>query len=268
MKNVMKKIGLISLYALITAFLFLTDFFGSQGELIPNLVSWLASSLAIYFGVESIIYFGIKSGPGKIAFNFTSGIFFWMLGDILWAYVSELSSIADITYIAGYLFFFAAIILGLTGIKPSLARNKKRVALFLSMVFLILFSYYNLRPVTINPDITLLENIIGITYIISDLLLILSVVAIFIFLISGVYSIGWLAMGIGIFLTFIGDFVYYVLFNEEFLSSHAFLNLAWIYSYLFFALGFVLAKYNAESTIKNAFQTIEKKNIRIKKRRR
>jgi hypothetical protein len=260
MKKIKRVILLLFVYSLVISTIHYFRIGNDYYDLITTIINVITGLIPIYFGYLALRYFGLKTLQGKSILFITLTMFLWLLGDIIWVIVKEVVvSVADIVWLVGYPLFGLGVFYGIKVAYPDYFSEKKKMIILSLILVVLIIVYFKFFPLSWDNEISIVENIVTFGYIFADLLLVIFIVLLISLVFSGVYSQGWIVIGIGALMWWIGD-IYYAINYETYVGGDL-IDLVWYFGFLFYALGLILLKHNAEK-ITNG---IKKKTQRNKK---
>lgn len=201
----------------------------------------LLPTLSAYMAMK---HFGLKSILGRAMFAFSIGLFFWFIGEIVWAiyvivYGIEVPfpSAADLFYLLGYPPLYFGLISYLKVFKDAFNRIVISISSIAGLIVIIVTSIL-IVPEALISSSNLIEGILSTIYPVFDsLLIILAVMGAIIFF-GGRIWMSWLLIAIGFILLGIVEISYYY---QELLGliweGHP-LELIWLWVYLHLSLAF------------------------------
>jgi hypothetical protein len=248
MEKMKRWIIFLTLYSLtVSAVYFLRP--GNEADylLAVNVVNYFSALILAYLGYETIMYFGLKNMQGRIALLIAmSGISF-VIADIVWYHLGNpVVSAADLIWFAGYIFLYHGIFYSIKLI--SVPYPQKRIINLTHLAMLLaVVSYFSFFRISWDKGIGILENIATAGYVFADLILIIFGIALISNILRGTFSLSWIALGIGIFLRTAGDLFYSV--NYAAYNMGDLVGLAYVLSYTFYCVSFVLLRHHAEKAL-------------------
>ncbi|MBU0981379.1 hypothetical protein KKC94_01685 [Patescibacteria group bacterium] len=212
---------------------------------IPYLLPPLLASIGGFFATKN---YGLKSKSGKAFLMLSIGMLLWFTGDTLWEIFEELldidpyPSVADFAYQLAYVFLCIGFFNLATLAKVHLTTKKIVFSSIFIVIVSVLVSYFGIYS-AFDPEATILENVVGISYGIGDLILV--VASIFIILLSlehfgGRIFFSWITITLALLFTLIAD-IGFAIYYEEYETFSIYtkvLDQLWIIAYLLFAMGF------------------------------
>lgn len=215
-----------------------------------DIIYLLASFLPMAGAFYALKLYGSGSNGRSltlIALSFTA----LFIGETLWLGFEQVGmdpfpSIADLFYIASYPLLFFGLLIQLKQAKVEWSNQGgfSKVLIWLSLITLIIFVGYFGIYFAYDGESTLLENVVGMSYGVGDLILIF--LSLFVLKMTEEFRGGqlfnaWLAVFIGLFLTLLAD-IGFAIYNEAYelgqFAYNATLDFLWIGSFLAFAYGF------------------------------
>jgi len=202
-----------------------------------------AASVASFLTLKRYARHNPKPPFSAAWISFSSGIILWFLGELTWAiYVVYLAmkpfpSIADVFYLAGYVFLFLALFLILKLFKPSLSPLIVGATAGVTTLLTVVVSYSLLAPIFTSGDEAFTTGL-AVSYPVFDVGLFSLAFPMLLIFLEGSISKAWFFITLGIILNIAADlfFSYAELqgFNYE---GHPF-ELFWLWGYVAFLLGF------------------------------
>lgn len=238
--------GLALLFTL-TAIFYWFGLGGTYYELITNVLFLLFPFLAVIGGAVASQAYGISNTHGKSLLFITAGIASWFIGEVLFAgyllvmHIDPYPSVADIFYILAYPLVLIGIIREIGSYKTDISPFTSLIISFLSMAISFFVFYIMIIPSLDNGE-PWLYNVISISYGIGDLLLIISISYIMVMIINfkgGRLYHAWLYVLIATLFMLLGD-IFFALYSHEYeegIRLYKQIDLLWIGSYTFYALG-------------------------------
>lgn len=243
---------------------------GSSHALLTNGLFLLPPALASLTGLGAAAIYGFSNPHGRTHLLLSLGFIAWFIGEVIWFYlrvilnVDPYPSAADIFYLVGYPLLFAGLFNELRQQKISLKDFDPFVRIVLGFAAVIvgfLVFYFGVFQ-AFDPSVTVMENLITMSYGLGDLVLI--VPAVLILKTTLDYQKGklfspWMYLFAGLFLTLVAD-VLYAVFNDLYSSSvwpYTLIDLFWIAGYLSLAYGF----FSVISVIESAHQRLQKRSV-------
>jgi len=175
---------------------------------------------------------------------FFLGIFLWFLGELIWAiYVLVLGievpypSLADVSYVAGYIPMFMAFLLYLNAFRAAVTRKAVASTGLASLAVVLASSYLLLMPIFTSGGNSL-TLALDVAYPAMDLALFtLSFLGLLIFF-KGRLGDAWLLISLGLILTAVADLLFsYTTLQGIYFEGHP-LELLYLWGYLALLLGF------------------------------
>lgn len=229
---------------------------GNTANYIQAVVYIIAPALAVVSGLLTVKEYGWRSTAGRIFLVITGGLGCWLIGEGLWTYfdlateIDPFPSLADWFYLAAYLPLSAGLLWQYYFLRKTIRTSLGYTQRLLLIIVAILFSgialYFGVFQ-SIQPDYTLLENIVAMSYGIADVVLVLIGLVITIVTIEmrgGKFASAWWWLLFGIFCTFIADvaFAMYAPLYETGTSIYKpVLDTIWITGYL--GMGYGLGRF-------------------------
>lgn len=257
-KREIKSLFIFSLYLILALITFSYIYLPANFEdysLLLNFFFLLAPLAAIFCGLFAVSVYGGKSPNGQVFSLLTFSLLLFFLGEFFWMLLEDIleasafPSIADFFYFLAYPVFLWGVI---KAIKNSKIKISKCQFYLLGSLALIVFLVVGQLYLKLNSFNTLLENIFGLWYVFSDVMLLASIVLVVMILKEyrgGQITRPWVILAYGILSMFFADFFFLVFLEkyEEFLPPYLYIDLLWSLSYLLFALAFFYAGYIAQS---------------------
>lgn len=201
---------------------------------------------AVIAGFLTASKYGFDHYHGRSFLLLAAGIFFWLLGDILWyitrAILGEapFPSIIDAVYLVGYPILYIGLWRELFSEKIKIDFKNFVLPILLSALMAVAIAYFSIyKPFNSGDSCT--ANIINMAYGLGDFGL--AIVCLFIIIKTEHYHKGkfyypWLAIFIG-FSTFLGADILHSIYWKEFqLGKFWYFDLVWTFSYLMLAYGY------------------------------
>lgn len=216
------------------------------------IVYTIAPASAVVGGWLTVKEYGWQSTAGRIYFTITLGLTGWFIGEVLWTYFDLIAKVDPFPSIADWFYFFAYIPLGVGLIwqykflrQTIRTRLPYTLRILLTMVA-ILFSgialYFGVFE-SIQPDYTVFENGVAMSYGVADIVLVLLGLVITIVTIEmrgGKFAGAWWWFLSGIFCTFVAD-IGFAMFTPEYESALGYyrpaLDTLWIVGYIVMGYG-------------------------------
>ncbi len=252
MINVQKSniyIAIIIIYSLYLSGLYLSGIVEnpSYGFVIKT-ITYLTPLISIFFGYAGIKYFGLKSLQGKSILYITITLSLFLIADIIWSLIGNpVVSISDVLWLGGYLILYLGVFYAIRTVNPGFLHEKKRLLVTALLLLLVAILYFRYFPISWDSEITVVENIVTSGYILADLILAMFVITLLSMILSGSYSVPWLIFSIGAIASGVSDILYAI--NYDTYKSGDLIDLGWLFSYVFYAIAFILLKSNAEKAM-------------------
>ena len=248
-----------------------------------NVNYWFAVSVSVLFGIFSLAYLSLEYGSpafnatvffgnvilpamvaalgfltlrwvrpstsaGKSVLFLSLGMLFWGLGDVAWsAYKYTLISLADILYLLGYLMIFIALVIGIRMSSPDVFHDRKKSSLLIGGLLVICLAYFYFYPLSWDPGVSFIENLVTAGYVIADLMIIVPAAFLCYSLFSGELSGPWILILVALVIGVAGD-MWYISNYELYEQGGKFLaDLGWYAMYFLFAYSFLLFRKTQES---------------------
>lgn len=223
---------------------------GSEvAKIIQNSVYVLAPITAVIAASFATSQFGAHTLQGKVLYCITLGLLAWCIGEIIWVYfdvftdVSPYPSLADLYYLVAYIPLAAGLILELRFMEVHWQKLDRPLLFALGLVGLLsgIIVAYTGVYLAYQPDVSWLTNLIGISYGLGDLVLLLLcllVVALVWEMRGGKLSQPWLIFFVGMTITLIADIIFAqhnVQYDAEIGWYKPSLDTLWIIAYILYA---------------------------------
>lgn len=254
----MSKSGkLLALLILAFAGVAATYFFElDRGVLLKHTAYLLFPILVALGGIYAVKVYGFGSAGGRALLWIAAGFGAWTIGELVWYWfkdyvgIDPFPSVADVFYLLGYPLIFVGLIKEIRLLKIKLSQlGRPTLSLGLGVVFLLalIVGYFGVYR-AYNPAAALSENLIGMSYGVADLLLIVALlfmfVAVWVFK-GGKLASFWSLMLFGIVSFLVADLLF-VVYSEPYINDvkpFIYLDLLWTFgdllcTYGFFSLGF------------------------------
>lgn len=251
----MKKVYFIfSLLFFFIVFFYTYQPLGENFYIISDIIPISLSFLAFILGFYAYKFYGSDSFQGKAFLSLSVGIFFWFLGETTWGIYeiflgikSPVASLADAFWLFGYPFFFLGFYYIWKTAKAKIKKIKLVSLVFLSFLILI-FLFYLIKENLINPEISLSEKISTESYVIGDMLLLISIIFVTANLFETKTFRAYSLIILGIISMSIAD-VYYMKFLEVYATGNL-IDIWWDLSYILIALGFFSHRESMKNLLK------------------
>lgn len=229
--------------ALISLIIYLYGYFDREFIVVSsNIVFPIYTLLPTFSAYLAMKKYGLGSITGYAMFAFFLGLFFWFVGEVVWAiyvlaYAIEVPfpSIADIFYLLGYPLFYFGLISYLKVFRDALNKKVVTISSLAGLIVVIVTGIFVVPEAlfsTANP----IEGLISITYPIFDaILIILAIMGTLIF-IGGRIWVSWILLSIGFILLGIVDLSYYYQVLLGLIWEGHPLELIYLWSYLHLAV--------------------------------
>lgn len=202
------------LAVLIVYFIFASLFYLFKAYPITEVLFLIAPLLAALGGIWAVRAFGFKTVRGEAMLYITLGLFSWLVAEALWTLFEVVLKILPYPAIVVDFFFLIAYPLLLIGIIKEVQigriewdRLKRTLfGLILVLVF-ILFAYFGVYR-AYDPQVVLVQNILGIAYDSGDILLLVSTLLAMMLVVEyrgGKLFSSWLYFLAGLALIFVTD---------------------------------------------------------------
>jgi len=243
----MTKNFLIVVLAAFFAAALITYLSGDYESLANNIWNIASPLFAAICGTMAVKVYGMSNPHAKALAFLALGVFFWFLGDFIWFILeyfynkNPFPSAADYFYLLAYLMLLIGLIQEVRSNSIKWTNGKALLAIVISLLFGLIVFYFGI-VLAYDPDQTLLNNLIAISYGIGDLVLIIFSVAILMITLGyqkGRLFLPWLYILVGFTLILTAD-ILFAIFREEYenFSVVRNLDLGWISGFLFLSLGF------------------------------
>lgn len=245
-----KNVSILVAYAILIFFIYSTRLGGE------TIYPWLIGALtvltpliALAIGFDSLKFFCVTCLQGKVVLFMMLGIALWMFGDVYWLFDETVPSIADASYLLGYLSFAIAFYYAIRLVDPSFSffKNPLKLAIVGLITALVLYLYFHLTPISWDTSMGIIENFLTSGYILADALLILLLVIIIYLILNSEYQKAWLLFGAAIVLTLIGDVIFTLNFTTY--KPGDMTDVYWLFGYICFATGFIILKQGAQKSL-------------------
>jgi hypothetical protein len=189
---------------------------------------------------------GLGSKLTQVWICFTTGIFFWFLGELTWAiYVFTLKisipypSVADAFWLSGYVLLLLALTAYLWLVKPAISKTVLAAASTIALIMGILFSYFLVTP-ALMQETNLTTKTIDVVYPTLDFIMLTLAITGLIVLAKSRVTKSWILFNTGILMTAIGDSLFsYATAHDTYYEGHP-LELFLHFGYIFFILAFYI----------------------------
>lgn len=266
------------LITLIIILLFFVDLYvmifwsGSEYvDLSKNALLAVGQIIAIAGGIYAINKFGRNNKTGMTVAIFILGLFFWMLGNIIFATTdflhgqAEFPSMADVSIFIGYALLLTSLLHEIRSRNVSLTRIQKLLLIIVALLTSFLVLYFNVFLV-FDPATPILVTVATLIYSFADILL--ATTLILVIILASTYSGGklfypWFYLFLAVTCMLVGDALFSI-FLDSYLSKEGFylvIDAIWRLAYVFFAiglfnLGFIIE--NIQKNISQDSQTLDK----------
>lgn len=232
-------IGLCTIFGL--AFIFNQEQYSITENLYPTDILFIVlPAAAIIFGIYLSIKNRFKGNHGKAWFFFTLALSSWLIAELTYSYNSEIdiedfsTLISDIFYMLGYPLFLTFTFFYLKPRRQIISKNLIVVASLASMVFVIPSIYFTIG---IEDELSPIETVLyGLYPILDGIILVPSIIAVVLFF-RGQVNLLWIMLLLGTFTMFIADSVYLILEINHSYQLGNFVDVLFLWSYVFYALG-------------------------------
>jgi len=216
-------------------------------DLSKNVLLSVGQVIAIAGGIYAVKKFGRNNKTGKTVSIFTLGLFFWMLGNIIFATTdflhgqAEFPSMADVSIFIGYALLLASLLHETRSRNVSLTRIQKLLLAIVALLTSFLVLYFNVFLV-FDPATPILVTVATIIYSLADILL--ATTLILVLILASTYSGGklfypWFYLFIAVTCMLIGDALFSI-WLDSYLNKEGYyllIDAVWRLGYVFFAIG-------------------------------
>ena len=231
---------------------------GDYESLVVQLWNLIPPLLAAVCGIFAVKIYNLNNPHAKAIALMALGVFFWFLGDFIWAIFeyflnkSPFPSVADLFYLLAYPLLLIGLIIELRSNVLKFNLTKILLGTVIAIVLGIIVVYFGVIK-AYAPEESLVNNAIAMAYGIGDLILIIfgmAVLGVAIGYHKGKLFFPWISIVCGFCLILLADILFAV-YREEyesFLGLFRNIDLGWISGFLFIAFGF----YSIGKTLKEA----------------
>lgn len=229
---------------------------GVSTDYLQAIAYTVAPAIAVAGGLLTVKEYGIRSAAGRIFFTITLGLIGWLCGEILWTYFDLVAKIDPFPSVADWFYFLAYIPLcaGLVWqyyflhktVRTKLSYTLRLLLTMIAVLFSGIALYFGVYK-SIQPDYSLFENIVAMTYGVADIVLVLVGLVITIVTIEmrgGKFAAAWWWFLFGVFCTFLAD-ISFAMFTPEYEGGMGYyrqaLDTIWIIGYM--AMGYGLGRF-------------------------
>ena len=190
-----------------------------------------------------------QKSPEKTFRLFMIGFGLWSVAELLWLFfvlggLDPYPSVADIFWLAGYLPIFLALRVNLKNIHVRPAERFRWWIGGIIFLGLLSVSYFIIQPILVDFDAARwLESIVNVAYPLFDLIILTEILALYLLLGKGRFSLPWLLISIGFIVMAIADLGYsYADWNGLYDSEQGnlisrLIDAGYLINYPIFALG-------------------------------
>lgn len=226
-----------------TLITYLSGDYESLTNSIWNLVPPLFAAIC---GTMTVKVYGMSNPHAKALAFLTLGVFFWFLGDFIWFILeyfynkNPFPSAADYFYLLAYPILLVGLMQEIKNNSIRWTNGKALLAVLISLLFGLIVFYFGI-VLAYDPDQSLLNNLVALSYGVGDLVLIIFSVAILMVALGyqkGRLFLPWLYILIGFALILVAD-ILFAIFREEYENFTVVrnLDLGWISGFLFISFG-------------------------------
>ncbi len=209
-----------------------------------DLISPIFAALSVMFAFLAFRLHGKSSYQGKFILCFAIGLLFWLLGDATWGvqdifmHITDIVSVSDIVYYAGYVFFIIGIYYAWKAVNASItSRARLEYSVIMLFIFAMLY-YYFIEPIIGGAEMSGIEKLVTIGYVVLDYMIIGGCILTMPFLHRNRIAVSWTIVILGLVISTLGD-AFYVLFADIYVAGVMF-DMFWHFSYIIIALGFFI----------------------------
>jgi hypothetical protein len=220
-------------------------------DVFPLILSVISAALSVV-----ILWFNRRKPSGRLIWGaMTLGLVLWMIGELLWtvydfADLGEIPypSLADVSWLVGYIPLFVALFAQFLALRAGLSRTRRILLVFITLLMVPLIYLLVVQPMLFSPDAgTPVEMFFNAAYPVGDTVLLAVGFALLLIFFGGELAMPWGVLAIGILLLSIADLLFsYGTWNSlyypegEFTAFSAVFDLMYVASNIVWALGLLL----------------------------
>lgn len=231
---------------------------GDYESLVVQLWNLAPPLTAAVCGIFAIKVYNLNNPHAKAIAFMSLGVFFWFLGDFIWAIfeyflnISPFPSVADFFYLLAYPLLLVGLTVELKSNVLKFSWTKILLGVVIAVLLGILVIYFGVIK-AYAPEESLVNNVIAMAYGIGDLILIIfgmAVLGVAIGYQKGKLFFPWISIVCGFCLILLADILFAVYREqyESYLGLFRNIDLGWISGFLLIAFGF----YGIGETLKEA----------------
>lgn len=236
----------VVIFAVVTAIIYFFRLLGDNMPVFGSIVTTVAGLLSVATGIYALRRLGLDSLHGKSVLVLVIANFLWVVADLTWLTVNKLAlvSFSDILWLAAYPLFFFGILFGIQAFVGNIFKSKIRlvVAGILTVVLGGLYLYF--FPLSWNPEMTDVENMVSIGYVLGDLFLILPLILLVCISFGERFSLSWVLIGLSLIFTLVDDMSY--VFNPDGYFAGSLVDLVRFAAYILYAISFIYMRNSVE----------------------
>lgn len=240
---------------------------GQQNSLVTSMLSLIPPFLAFVFAFKAAHTYDVKNKHGRAILLMAAGLLFWFIGEasfFLFQFIVEINpfpSVADLSYLAGYLLLWAGLGAEIKANKSSLKNLNQYIQFLIGLIMAMLalaVLYFGVY-LAYAPGQPILNNIVAMSYGLGDLILIaptLYVLKIAVDYRGGKLFLPWALILIALLLNLLGD-VYFAIYRDAYTLlewPYTMIDIVWGLSYILFAYSF----YSTASHVREARASFKK----------
>lgn len=269
LKHILSGLLLAITFTTLALYIFEEDIFANVLVQIIFLVSPLIASICGIFLLRS---YGLKSSHGKSFLLITLALGSWFFGDILWAIytvileIEPFPSYIDIFYLIGYPLFFIGFLKEVMSGKIKWTLKKVVLPFIVSIILIALTSYFIIY-LALDPEASLLANIVSTLYGLGDV--VISIIVLLLIVIAYEYKKGkmffpWVIILVATLFLVVAD-ILFAIFTTPYVEGvriYQFIDLLWIGNYLLFAYGFFLIGFSIREIQNRFFEKLKREKTK------
>lgn len=244
-------------YALSLAYSIVLAFIYGVGQLSPkfmlvfsNILFPATAGIAVVASFWTLRrYAGHNPKPmfSTVWIGFSSGLFFWFLGELVWAayilflQVNPFPSFADVLYLSSCVFLFVALFSIFKLFQSAFSGKMLILMVGVTAALSASVSYMLLTPVFASND-DLLATTLSVAYPVLDIGLFTTAFAILLIFMKGTIGKAWFLFTTGILLNVAGDLLFNYTELQGFYYKGLPIELFWLWGYAALLLGFYIHK--------------------------